>query len=302
MECADVSAGEMDLSLDEINSIGLDGAPSCSVGRNVADEIRALGDRLASNLKQGDCGIRTTSGADEAIRLIARSSTNVLVPARCYPGYDTLARKSQQVSVYDQHVGIESSALHGATVFVCLPRNPIEPDWFTPILNGASHLENVVVDATYSSIASVEFADLARHVVGRGGRIVFSCSKSLGLAGVRLGGVIGPIGTLPTSDAVSRIDVFQAAVWEHLQSAKGWSWAQAVHAGHSDLRNQLVALLRQEGFRVEPGGAETFVCVRADAGSPLRGLTGKWFDDWGLMRIDVSTCNINALQALGGPR
>ena len=155
---------------------------------------------LASRLQIDDSRIEFTHGADDAIRRAAVGSgaRHIAYPRWGYPGYARSAQVAQAITheyapdadvteIYD----LVRKDIGETLVFICWPGNPIgNLKQVENIRFLASKACAVVVDLTYLNPLSREFADVLHLALGGGAHVAFSFSKTLGLASVRLGGII----------------------------------------------------------------------------------------------------------------
>ena len=241
-----------------------------------------------------------TRGADEAILLLAAAVKRVVVPLGCYPGYDRLKLRGLGVDVryYDPSGFPRGLGEPDTRVFVCYPGNPVDPAWFDAVCSRSMDLSGLVVDATYFCPFSEEFENLASRVVASGGLVIFSLSKTLGVAAARLGGIVGPIGQVPPSLDVSRIDVFQAALWRVFNTPSGRGVARTILESLRCCKNDLEAREKSLGYSVRPSLAESFLLVEEPSWSLISGLAAKRYPEFGLLRVDVCQTNLDFLEAV----
>lgn len=192
---------ELDLSRNEGRPAieGLSLEPG-AIGRLVRryPDTSALASRLAARHGVGDDGVLVTAGGDDGIfrcMLWARG----LAATTTTPTFEMIARYADQVGAqlseipwWEGPLPVEDLVDTGADVaFIVSPNNPtgsvIEE---RELLSLADRFRYVVLDAAYVEFAR---ADLTPTALERGNVVVVrTLSKAFGLAGLRVGCLLGP--------------------------------------------------------------------------------------------------------------
>lgn len=285
--------------------------PSLSQGRDV----------LSTMLSIDPATLTLTHGADDAIRRIAEGlqPTAILYPLSGYPGYRRAVEvTSSQGKTYVPDAtaqDIRSQLDEGgpgdrALVYVCWPGNPIGSTDQLHSLNLLTEAAGaVVVDLTYMNPLGKDFASVARNALGCEASVVFSFSKSLGLAGVRLGGVITaasrPLALSPSEHFPWTL--FQALTLDAILDPDNSSELQAYASRQLALRAEIVRAAYQVGIPIAYADGITFVSIHSreltevfllEAAS--RGVA-KHYPELGLIRLDVSHATLNLIGRVGAP-
>lgn len=253
--------------------------------------------QLGQQLKIDPDRIVFTRGADaaidEAIRIARHQGRRIHIPAPSYPGYDRAAyRHRAQILRYpatlDAEEILERVADDHALAILTWPGNPIGLD-LPPVIRPASRLR-WLVDATYLSPGSARFAALVSDA-GQHADIVFSFSKTYGLASARLGGTIHTEPQLLSERDGFHLDIFQLATANAITSP---DTAPLLETRDSNTAAQQV-LLRQalHDHQVLYTAATSFVTI--DGTAPVLDLHARTFKQAALTRIATCPHNIMTL-------
>ncbi|SMQ73943.1 Histidinol-phosphate/aromatic aminotransferase or cobyric acid decarboxylase [Plantibacter sp. VKM Ac-1784] len=256
--------------------------------------------------------IRFTSGADGAVDLVTRflpAASSLYIPSPAYPGYRLAAARNRCAThEYQAVLDVERIRtlvdVRPAHVILTWPGNPIGMDSLPVPL--ASDQVSWTVDATYLSIFSNEFSALVARSESQY-NVIFSCSKTEGLAGVRLGGIV-----LATHDpgytaeeSPFALNTLQLAAAEVLLSP---AWRGRAIARHDHMRREharLTDALTTLGWVSVPSSALSFITVLDPTDSwgiadrqTYAALHAKRFADDGFLRITSCDHNITHLSSV----
>lgn len=251
------------------------------VNRYPESQPQALRARMAALYGVEADNLWVSRGADDAIELLIRTY--------CNPGTDAIAISSPTFTAYERFAAVQGArvvdvplddtfdlrgdALAEAAladgkvklVFVCSPANPtgnvVPPD---DILALADRLPDtiVVADEAYIEFAAVE--SLAREAAIRENLVVLrTLSKAFGLAGARIGALIGHIDTVAMT---SRASPFYPLPVPSIAAAMA-----ALAPSRRSLHERRVAELLEERARLAEAldGAEGIASVRLGGGNFL---------------------------------
>lgn len=261
--------------------------------------------RLADHLGIDPERITFTGGADAAIddviRHAAATCQTLHTPSPAYPGYDRAAQRHQpEHTHYDADSTTPTlSAMtrdHPATVIVTWPGNPTGTATFVPpdIHPG----RRWILDATYLPLFSDTFARLIHSSHGRYD-VVFSCSKTYGLAGIRLGGIIHAAPPTRTiAPPAFELDYLQLATADVITSHELRPQLHERDVDTRALQAHIIDALRAHGREVVYTAAASFTTITAP-NPPTADLHAKHFPGAHLTRI--TTCPHN-LATLSSPR
>ncbi|KQM15280.1 hypothetical protein ASF83_04655 [Plantibacter sp. Leaf171] len=262
----------------------------------------AARERLADHFGIDPERITFTRGADAAIDDVIRhaAATHQILhtPNPAYPGYDRAAQKHQPEHIHydaDSTTAALSAATRGqpATVIMTWPGNPTGTAAFVP--PDFRPGRRWVLDATYLPLFSDTFARLIHSSVDRYD-VIFSCSKTYGLAGIRLGGIIHDSPpTRFTSPAAFELDYLQLATADIITRPEVRRQLQERDAATRALQIQIIDALRSRGREVVYTAAASFITITATT-PPHVELHAKHFRDAHLTRVTTCPHNLEALK------
>lgn len=283
-----------------------------SWNRYPSARVGAAVDSLADALGLPSQAVSFFRGADEAIASLVRAAapTTVLCPAFGFPGYARAAiHVGAAVVEYEPDGNLWPLAarteLHDdALVIVCWPGNPVgDVAQIEQVIELRPQFASALVDLTYLNPLSTEFATLAARLTGSGVHVAFSFSKSLSLAGVRLGGLLVPDGSAvgPVHEVTFPWDFFQVIVLDVLMDPANRRVLALHHGRQRELNARLGDRLNSLGARVLYSENPNFVSV-ADGLDELHRLSldEKRYPALGLRRIDCSLKNLELVNGLLG--
>lgn len=269
------------------------------------DQRRAA-EAFADRLSIGDPAARRASlhrGAEAALRCLIeqRAPERLWAPQHGYPGFARVASSCRVPLVeYADAEGLEKSA-RGDLVIVTTPASPIAVgdagDLFGVV---AATGAEVVVDATFSLLDPRGVAELGASLRATDASLIVSASKSLGLAGIRLG-ILVDRGDRP--DVVPNpmeLDVFQCAVWETLLDSDTLPRrALAVGTRQRELHHRLRRALQRTGAEVMYASNHFAITIGEGAvPAPVLAESGwKAYPRLHAVRIDASERVVAALEA-----
>ncbi len=274
--------------------------------------------RMAEVLGVSPANLRLTQGADGALRqLLDHPSTGaVLRPQNGYPGYSKWTQEIANKITYpdDASSGQIRAAAKAADVncgtplIICWPGNPIENSETVSDegLRSLTEVFDVIIDATYLSVLSDEFADLVRAGQRHNLSVVFSFSKALGIPGARIGGIIGPEVRRPPISRLEKFpwDIFQLAVVEASLDPFGSELLRQRHHQISQLKLGIVVNLHAGGARTYAGSGNNFVTVKLDDDGNsvcgVDGFVGKIYRDLNVIRLDSCAENLELSASIAG--
>lgn len=237
--------------------------------------------------------ITLTHGADDAIFRVAQGfgPKYVAYPQWGYPGYNraTIGAGARAIPFRPDARAVDvraSLAGHGdSLLYLCWPGNPIGNIDQVDGLN-IIDADAIVVDLTYMNPLSLEFAELLRSILNAGASAAFSFSKTLALAGARLGGFVtssqNPLELSPQEHFPW--NVFQFAIGEALLDPANAKPLEEYFGAQVQLRDDIEVAARTAGLRVVSALSSCFVSVETTL--PLR--HSKQYPQLGITRLDVN--------------
>lgn len=259
--------------------------------------------QFAEHLAIDPARIEFTRGADAAVdSVMARAASrlhDVFTPRPAYPGYDRAAIRH---GVNQHHYPATHStldvagfmALAPSTAIITWPGNPIGTQDFTPPASDNNHQE-WILDATYVPMFSSTFSSLL-DAGGLNYDIIFSSSKTYGLAGVRLGGIIHKAPKAPTAaHSGFNLDYLQLATADALTHPDLRRQLHAREVQTRALQGRIIAALEDNGRQIAYSAAASFTTI-AGGEVPLDpSLHAKTFQEAGLTRITTCPHNLTRL-------
>lgn len=294
----------------ELKQQVVDRLQDASWNRYPSARVGAAVDSFADALSLPSQEISFFRGADEAIVSLARAASprTVACPAWGFPGYARAAGHAGAAVVEYEPDGELSdlasrTELHDdALVIVCWPGNPVgDVAQIEQVIELRPQFGSALVDLTYLNPLSTEFAALAARLTGAGVHVAFSFSKSLSLAGVRLGGLLVPRGSAvrPVHEVTFPWNLFQVIVLDVLMDPANRRVLALHHGRQRELNARLGDRLNSLGARVLYSENPNFVSVAdgLDELNHLR-LDEKRYPELGLRRLDCSLRNLELLDEL----
>ncbi|GGA10528.1 hypothetical protein GCM10010923_21350 [Blastomonas marina] len=251
------------------------------INRYPESQPQALRARMAALYGVEHDNLWVTRGADDAIELLVRTF--------CNPGEDAIAISSPTFTAYERFAAVQGARVLDVPLddgfdlradvlaeailadgkvklaFVCSPANPtgnVVPP--ADILALAKRLPDtiVVADEAYVEFAGVE--SLAGEAAGRGNLVVLrTLSKAFGLAGARVGALVGHPDTVAMT---SRASPFYPLPVPSIEAAMA-----ALAPSRRSLHERRIAELHEERARLAKAleGADGIVSVRVGGGNFL---------------------------------
>lgn len=241
-------------------------------------------------------------GAEGALLALALQLQPEMIwaPQDSYPGYERVARAVRATFRHysDGSIPPPQSSAGETWLIVTHPGNP--RDNFVDTREWArwsSGWPRLIVDATYEMPGTKKFRQLVSVALKAGAGVVFSFSKALPLAGLRLGGCVLPNGVSQPPAPHHHWAVLDAAVMSAM-SDPGVAECLEVHR-EAQLRvhRLLIDALERRGHQVI--GRETGIFVTTFFHEELVMLTGKRYPS-GIVRLDSSLENVHLLMNCTG--
>lgn len=239
---------------------------------------------------------RGAEGALSALAISTRPHT-IWAPRDSYPGYARIASMiGAKLRYYDGANAPQAvETREPAWIVVTSPGNPRD-NTLTAESWEKLRAESVllIIDAAYAMVGTQHFRETVRAATSVGAFVVFSMSKALPLAGLRLGGCIVPVGASRPIGLHHHATVLDAAVVMALCDAKV---SDALHAHRIEqlrIHNALLSELLDRRFDVV--GRESGVFVTVEGGESLAHLSGKRYRS-GITRLDSSGHNLKLLRS-----
>lgn len=256
-------------------------------------------ERLGEYLGIDPARITFSSGADsaidDAIRVAAHQGRYLLTPAPSYPGYDRSAYRHRARTAHYSATLLPSALLEqigGQSVLaiVTWPGNPIGLN-NQPTLQPAARVR-WLVDATFLPPHSNQFAALL-SANGDHSDIVFSFSKTAGIAGIRLGGTIHPEpATQSHYDNGFPLNYLQLATANAITAAETLPHLHARELKMAAQQSRLLELLHPSRA-IRYSASTAFITVDGEPHSPE--LHAKHFPNAGISRITTCAHNLDLL-------
>ncbi|GAA3342529.1 hypothetical protein GCM10017714_31310 [Curtobacterium pusillum] len=264
----------------------------------VGVDVKTAGSALARGLKIEVEGTRSSihRGAEAALRALVatRKPSQLFVPANAYPGFGRTAAATRTPIVGYRDAKDLERARRDDVVVVTLPGSPVDVDDVGKLFAASVRCRaSVVMDATFALLDAEGAAAVAETARSNSADLIVSASKSLGLAGVRLGLLLDRGQGDETEANPMELDVFQCAVLEALLENEGRAVADraaSVARRQRSLQARLVNALRKSGADVVHDGNAFAVTIRDPAPDEGRyGASGwKGYPRLGLVRLDAS--------------
>ncbi len=287
--------------------------------RYVNPDLEQSRDVLSRMLNIDPGTLTLTHGADEAIRRIAERSRplRILYPQSGYPGYRRAveASSSRGETYPPDSTAQDIRSLLGddepadrSLVYLCWPGNPIgNVDQLHSLGSLTETAGSVVVDLTYLNPLGKDFAPVARDALDHGASVVFSFSKSLGMAGVRLGGIVSaaqkPLELSP-SDRFPW-NLLHAIALDAILDPGSASELEAYVSRQRALHDEIVSAAHRVGIPIAYADGTTFVSIRSGElaedflrEAAARGVV-KNYPELSVTRLDVSHATLELLDGIG---
>lgn len=237
------------------------------------------------------------AAVDDAVRRARRDGRTVYIPAPAYPGYRRACEHhGAHFRTYDARLDpadIASSVTGRAHVILCWPGNPVGPlRWTTP---PARPDITWTIDATYLPVFSNSFKALLIESERRFD-VIFSFSKTYGLAGVRLGGSIAA--SESTGEQMPfRLDFLQLATAEIITSEELRPRLDQRSERTAAQCRSIREAIRRHGHAVHVSQARAFTTIASGRRFLDRypDLHAKWFVQDDLLRVTTCLSNLQQL-------
>lgn len=255
-------------------------------------EAAVLGD--ASSANSSISFFRGAEGALLALALQLRPA-QIWIPQDSYPGYARVARAIGATLLEYSEAGTPRphSSDQEAWFIVTAPGNPRDnmvnrSEWG----RWRNSSPRLIVDATYEMPGTIRFRELVDLALDAGAHLVFSFSKALPLASLRLGGCIAPSEYAPPATTHHHWSILDVATVAALTDASSWDSLIAHREAQLDIHRRFVRELEERGHEVV--GRESGVFATAMQHAALAGLTGKRYRS-GIIRLESSSGNLDRL-------
>ena len=275
------------------------------VGLDQRLAAEAFTDRLGINRR----GARRASlhrGAEAALRRLIEQAmpARLWAPAHGYPGFARVASSARvPLLAYANPEELEGSR-SGDLVVVTSPSSPVPAGDVDEIIGTVERTgAGGVIDATFSLLDPDGVAELDDAVHMTDMPVIISASKSLGLAGIRMGVLLHSESGPEVLASPMELDVFQCAVWETLMDADRLRRrADTVGTHQRELHRQLRHAL--EHLCADVLYAANSFALTVSQGSIPESVLGdrgwKEYPRLHALRLDASDRVLSALNAFAG--
>jgi hypothetical protein len=245
-------------------------------------------------------------GAEAALRCLMehRGPERLWAPAHGYPGFARVTSSSRiPLLTYADSDELARSA-PGDLVVITTPSSPVATADAGDILRTLEGTgADGVIDATFSLLDPDGVAGLGRLLSLSDVPVIVSASKSLGLAGIRLGVLLdGGPGPEVTPNPME-LDVFQCAVWDTLMESDSLR-RRALDVGthQRELHRRLRLALERVGADVMYASNSFAITVREDSvtESALGDRGWKAYPRLRAVRLDASDRMASSVEAWAG--
>ena len=253
--------------------VGLDGEWLRRYPDPTSERLR---ERLAARFGMDRGRVVVGNGADDIINLLIRATCDpgdvVVTTSPAYALYSILA-EIQDVAVKALPLGSDFSLpiddlkrARGAIMFITSPNNPAgtayPPEQVAELATAGANL--VAVDEAYAEFAETDCLELLRRFENV--CVIRTFSKAYGLAGLRIGYLLGPPdlveALLKIKDSYNVNRAAQIAAEAALEDGE---WAESMWAGVRRRRTWLTAELGKLGLKVHPSQANFILVDCGDA-------------------------------------
>jgi len=248
------------------------------------------------------CSTSFFRGAEGALLALALQMRpdRIWAPFDSYPGYQRVADAVDAKlcgysvdTIPKPHPADERSWL-----IVTVPGNPrdnfVMPEEWARWRNGSPR---IIVDATYEMPGTRRFTELVTVALDAGACVVFSFSKALPLAGLRLGGCILPQGIQQPPGPHHQWSILDVAVIAAMSDVDVAGWMSSHREAQLKVHRRLIEELSGRGHQIS--GQESGVFVTTQDKIELGVMTGKRYAS-GIVRLDSSPENISSLIDIHG--
>lgn len=260
---------------------------------------RRLGEHLGIDPTRIIFSSGADSAIDDAIRIAAHQGRHLFIPTPSYPGYDRSAYRHRARATHypaTLHPSSLSEQIGSqcALAIVTWPGNPLGLD-SSPTLKPTDRVR-WLIDATFLPPHSNHFAALLT-ANGDHSDIVFSFSKTAGIAGIRLGGTIHPEPTTQNHyDNGFPLDYLQLATANAITAAEALPQLHTRSLQMAAQQSRLLGLLHPLRA-IRYSTATAFITI--DGEPPNPDLHAKHFRDAGISRITTCAHNVDLLTRAG---